>query len=190
MSIFNRNRALEWLSTIITQELKKLELKDLTITTKATRIIGLFILSAVLDLIRRATNYRLDRIGEELSPEEEALAERYDNLEVEDVIQAYRDLEDRYLLTVADDESLFSELARHIEMGVLPTSRHLAETLLTEFSDILAWEDLPSAFISLYIKLLTKELLEESLAILDYQSRKIIELDAKNAVKMREDLDV
>ena len=69
-----KTRALGRLETVIEQEFAKIRPVGLKISTKAT-LIASFVLSALLDLIRRADKYRLDRLGDDNSSGEESSSE-------------------------------------------------------------------------------------------------------------------
>ena len=198
MSRYEINRVLGILESVVNQEFAKIRSVGLKISTKATDVIASFVLSAVLDLIRRADKYRLDRVGdEEFSGEEQSSGEEESSevgepLTEDDAIRAYRDLEDSYVLTAADDTDLFSRLSHPNDTirirgrERLAISRVHANYIVQMFSHTKEWEDLAIALISLYIEYLSKELLEKSIALADPLSSRIRGDDAKAAVRMRE----
>ena len=163
-------------------ELKKFSRKDVTISKGATKIIARFVYKAVEDLIERADDYRSKWRADELSSGEESSSSDLELLDTNDVIQAFRDLEDRYLLTDRDTESLFSRLSQ----SITPINSDIARILLSNGISARRWEESAAQFISIYIKLLTRELLRQCLALLDPQSKRISGEDAKNAVRIRQ----
>ena len=112
-----RIRELKRLESDVVRQFAKIRHEDLKISTSATRVIANFVFSAVLDLIRRADRYHSNRVGDDNSSGEESSADTYEPVSAEDAIQAYRDLEDYYALTVADDEKLFSRPDDTIRKG-------------------------------------------------------------------------
>lgn len=176
-----RTIAQEELETVVIQEFKKLMFVDLEISKRAIKSIASFVLTATLDLIARADKNRLHRFSDEISSGEESYLSDEPGT-VEDAIQAYRDLEDYYVLTSADDEELFFRLSRHNER----IQRGRARFLLSQFSNPKEWDDSTKVLISLYIELLTKELLEESIALIDGRSSQIEKDDVIDAVRIRE----
>ena len=178
------------LRDFVVDELKKFSRKDVTISRGATKIIARFVFKAAEDLIERADEYRSERLADELSSGEESLSSsELQSLDTNDVIQAFRDLEDRYQLTDRDTESLFSRLNQSIKRTRrkhrTPINSDIARILLSSGISVRHWEGSVEPFISVYIKLLTRELLRQCLALLDPQSKRISEDDAKNAVNSR-----
>lgn len=194
MSDQNRFKLLKWLKIIVIYELKKLAPKSPTISRGAIQTIAEFVLAAVSDLVRRAKIYRSDRIDDELSSGEESSSSddlSGESLEIEDVTQAYRDLEDYYALTGPDDESLFSQLAHPEQVNwrdnrkMLEMSYNFSVHLLSRFSGVKEWGESVGAFFFIYAGLLSEELLRESIALMDRRSKVISEDDAKAAVEER-----
>ena len=179
------------LKYFVLDELKKFSRKDLKISKAAAKMIARFVFKAVEDLIERADEYRSERLAEESPPEEEesVSSEVEEPLKIDDIIQAFRDLEDRYQLTDRDTESLFSRLDRsmkRIRRNLdTPVTIDIARILLRSGISTRSWEESVEQFISIYIKLLTRELLGESVALLDPQSKRITEDNAKSAVNSR-----
>ena len=182
--MLNSNRAelLRWLNHIARRQLRKLGPNDIQVSTRVTNIIAKFVFKAAQDLIKRANKYRSEREEEESSEEEE-------NIEEEDVIKAYRDLGDRYVLTGEDNDNLFSRIALSNEESVSAHQRvlHMTDLLVTYDLPVTFSDESVRYFIYVYIKLLSRELLEESAALLDPQSKIIRVEDAINAVRMRKE---
>ena len=181
------------LKYFVVDELKKFSRKDVTISRGATTIIARFVFKAAEDLIERADDYRSERLErllrERYSGEESLSSDVEEPLDTDDVIQAFRDLEDRYQLTDRHTDSLFSRLDRSMKRRRrnhrTPVGIEIAHSMLTSGISVRDWEESVAQFISIYIKLLTRELLRQSLALLDPQSKKITEDNAKNAVNSR-----
>ena len=169
------------LKTVVRAEFDKLRPKGIRMLKNVTRAIAHFVYKAVLDLIERAEQYCLKR-GEEDSR----------SLRLEDVIQSYRDLGYAYVLTDEDNGNLFCQFncPNNIVHMYGFTTRQLVELLLRDKLPRLFHELSTMYFTSIYIELLSRELLEESIALLAPLSMRISENDAKNAVKRRENEDI
>ena len=193
MAIDYRIGELKRLESVVDQEFDKLRSGNLKISTRATKVIANFVLGAVLDLIRRADRYHLDRVGDDNSSGEESPADTYGPGSVEDAIQAYRDLEDYYALTAEDDEYLFSQLS-HPDETIQRRGRRIpavlsgrVRILLYKFSNVKEWQSSAKVLIFLYIKLLSKELLKKAIMIGRGSRKAIDENDANSVVRIRKE---